>query len=251
MQRVVLSAKGIVVLTFCGFATMVSAGELDSPNQQLNAAAPVQGTGLYLGGGIAGVFDPNESFSMPNIDPGFPASSAKKDSFGGLAELKAGYDWSVKALDPAFTLGVEGDFDGGAQYLSSHAVSGDVFVNGFGVKTGLAEGVGIIAVKAGYNLGIFRPYVGVGGGGAVVATIDPKFNTVTGTFKASEATTYRPAYRGFAGVDVFLSRNWALNAEYRYEVISDVNFSSGKTSELDFGDLKQQQVECGVKYYFY
>ncbi len=241
----------IAVLIGIGLIGNSFAGEQDAPTQQLDKAAPVNGTGFYIGGGLGGSLSPDANFSAPNVDPGFPASTQKKTSFGGLVELKTGYDWSIQPIDPRLTIGLEGDFDGGGQYLSAHAVSADAFVNGVGVKTGIADGVGIASLKIGYLVTPWlRPYIGAGGGGAVVSTVDPKINATTGSFKVAGATDFAPAYRGYVGADFFLNKNWAINTEYRYQVLSAVDFNKGKTNEIDFGNIKQHEVEIGVKYYF-
>lgn len=223
--------------------------EQKSPSQYL-AGETVQGIGFYIGGGIAGTVTQDLGYSAPNVDPGFTVNADKKDSYGGLLELKAGYDWSIADVDPNFIIGTELNLDFGGKYLENTVQSNDPSLDGSKVKTGIAEGDVIIGFRVGYNLGPCRPYVGVGGGLAILGTLDPKFDNGSDSVKLSTATTVAPVYRGVAGVDFFIAKDWALNLEYRYQVVSDVKFSSGKEGEIDCGDLKSHQLELGVKTYF-
>jgi OOP family OmpA-OmpF porin len=92
----------------------------------------------------------------------------------------------------------------------------------------------------------FTPYIGAGIGAADISAINI---TATGTAGNQDSDDIVFAYQGIAGVGYALTKNWSVQAEYRYFGTSEASLSSsaGVDSNMNYSS---NNALIGLKYSF-
>jgi opacity protein-like surface antigen len=185
-------------------AGVISGAALAADDGQPPIMAPATADGLYLslhGGALL----------IPYTDVVVLGGSARFGSDPGYrVGGSVGYDFNS-------TFGIEGEVSYGSVRVST--------LDGMAIPDSHANILTLMGnLILGQEMGMWRPYVGVGGG---IARVNPIIDIGGGNGMNDTDTTW--AAQGFVGVDVRLSRNLSVGGRYRYQYI-------GSTDYLDFDD---------------
>lgn len=100
--------------------------------------------------------------------------------------------------------------------------------------------------------GPFRPYLGLGVGGAAVFFNDPKYiqfgQRVPGFIEDTHDVFFTANV--MTGVDYFLYEDWSIFTEYRFMVIDDLIFKYDNAT-VDFENYEQHLLHFGARYHFW
>lgn len=214
------------------------------------------GTGAHVG-----VFGGANIAQTGDLDGDLGAvhlTAKTKNQIGGVAGIRGGYTWPGFGSGSGFSDPSPLPVDGGFAVLPS--LEYEVFWTGLKYKANGTAPNGMnfqfssdvntyvfsLDPKIGFQVGMFRPYIGFGVGGAYVSAENPSLtvNGLTGTSTESN-DDFCLALQGLAGVEVFVSKNWAVTIDYKY--LDLVNPKFGQVSSDNIG---QHIVTAGVNFYF-
>ncbi|MBU0724994.1 MAG: OmpA family protein [Alphaproteobacteria bacterium] len=184
--------------------------------------ALAQQPGPYIGFGLGGNFleDSDISGSGVNTDAEF--------DWGPMGAATLGYSFGGPRLELEFSYRVNDVDKVGGANGGGEARAGALMVNAL----------------YDFHFGGFKPYIGVGIGGASV-----KFDGVGPVAGSSvNDSDIVLAYQGIAGVGYALSPQLDLFADYRYFATEDSSFN-GPTGSVD-GEYSAHTVMVGVRYFF-
>ena len=235
--------------------------------------------------GGANLFQNADPQVKDNFGLGIKADLNIKDSTDFAVGVKIGHIWQPKGItvygedsSVTFLPSVEGEFIYTQNSSSSLGWHGSVWYGNTN-NTATANitqkfSMNIYALTANPILriqwGIFRPYVGLGLGGAYVEgklktlsgnvainTVDyPQYNGNysggTDLLKASE-DQFAFCFQGIAGTDIFLNDRWSIFAEYKYIGLVGLEFKKALAgyATYDFGDVYGNHlVVAGIKFHY-
>lgn len=132
--------------------------------------------------------------------------------------------------------------------LSYAGVSLDEATTGGGTSAvdGDASALTLMAnAVVGADMGGWRPYVGVGVGGANLALDVP-----AGEFGADEVAdnSWTWAAQAFAGLEFDVSQGVSLGARYRYQFIGDTSFTDGGSDPVNIDGFGSHSLEATLKF---
>jgi opacity protein-like surface antigen len=250
--------------------TPAPAGYYDAPTLKMTADIRQYAVGTSIGvfGGINFAQNGNVDISSSAL-PGFNTSVSEKNQLGGVAGFKVGYTWPGwdkwnDSNDKPIT-SVNGDF----AVLPS--IDYEFFWTGYKFKgQGTYDGIGTQLTAAlnayvfsldptiKFQIGMFRPYIGAGIGGAYI-TADHGVASASGIGSANlvgSSDDFCFAVQGLAGVEMFVAKNWTLSLDYKYLDFIDPTFGGG-AGQSGFIPLHYHSdsignniVTAGVNYYF-
>jgi hemolysin activation/secretion protein len=190
--------------------------------EQMEAEETCTGFNVNVYGGVTTLQESTATLNSDVTLPGSPSSlSADQQSeAGAVGGLHAGYTWkdftdSFPLLMPA----MDGDFFwSGYQYKT---VSQTATFTGSSLTSDVDAYTLMLEPKLKFNLGTFRPYIGVGLGGTYIHAQNSNVNLVSSLGginenfpKALDAGAFSVA--GLAGLEYFFDPHWALTFEYKY-----------------------------------
>lgn len=226
----------------------------------------------YATGGHVGVFGGGNFFQSGDLDvstsllPGQKATLKTKDQLGGVAGLKVGYTWPGWGVGPGFSDPTPAPVDGSFAVLPT--LDAEFFWTGYkykaqqtfaGLDTQLTADVDVYVLSLDptlkFQIGMFRPYVGFGIGGAYInaENASASVNGLGSTNLIGSSDDFVLAVQGLAGVEVFIARNWALTVDYKYLSLIDPSFDSkGGAIPLSYKSdaIGQHIITAGVNFYF-
>lgn len=228
--------------------TQTQTQEQPAPNRPFRTQVPVRTeplTGYSVGvyGGVNAAADADGSVLIPLVPASVRVDLDSNSDVGAAAGVKFRYTWP---FDPE-PIDQWKDEVGGEGFRISGALEGELgYVGG-----GFDGNAGAVNSSFDYDAFTFmvnaylvfqaerwRPYAGVGGGGAALFLSNDA---------AGEDETMSLAYQGILGVDYFLRSDWSLFAEYKYLVfdgIGDVFTSS------DIDQIEQHLFMVGARKHF-
>jgi len=199
----------------------------------------------------------------PSIGVFGNTSVSEKNQLGGVAGIKGGYTWP--GWDKWNITSVNGDF----AVLPS--IDYEFFWTGYKFKgQGTYDDIGTqltadvnayvfsLDPTIKFQIGMFRPYIGAGIGGAYI-TADHGVASITGIGSENligSSNDFCFAVQGLAGVEVFIAKNWTLSLNYKYlDLVSPTfNAGSGQSGVIPVryhsDSLGQNIVTAGVNCYF-
>lgn len=194
--------------------------------------------------------------------PSFPYDT--KSKVGGVGGIKIGYTW-----DPELNANYvdEGGvklmpaIEAEAFYLG-YSPDGNVNVSGALVPAGTSARAqsdmdsAIFSINGlmKFEIGHFRPYIGFGVGGAYLSASNASLTIDTvGTLNGGNANDFVFAAQAIGGLEVTLTNNWALFAEYKFLYLHEPSFDYGGATpyEENYDYIGHQIVSAGLRYYFY
>jgi len=198
----------------------------------------------------------------PTFGPGIPEFDYNpKSKIGGLGGIKIGYTWDP-ALNPNYVdegaVKLMPAIEAEAFYLGyqpSGSVNTSALVPGSSgsAKSDIDSAIFSVNGLMKFEIGIFRPYIGAGVGGAYMSASKAAFNIsgpVPVNFNGGNAEEFVLAAQAIAGLEITLTQNWALFGEYKFLYLNDPKFDfDGYTEHFDY--IGHQIVSAGVRYYFY
>jgi outer membrane immunogenic protein len=216
--------------------------------------APFSWTGIYLGGNLGVVFDPDSVTNLFSNDQTFgsllpPGRTNTLSPTGILGGVTAGANWEASN----FVFGLEGDLDA----TSAQASFSDNTCDGGGALcwthsarlSGFADG----RLRLGYAFDRFLPFIT---GGVVYGDISNKFydspNDTFGPFTLGRGGAFGWTIGG--GGEYALDNHWSIKVQYLYMQFPDVirTFgvpNGGENYSFKFKD-SAQIAEVGVNYRF-
>jgi opacity protein-like surface antigen len=246
------------------------AGYYDAPTLKVTADIRQYAVGPSIGvfGGATFAQNGNVTISSPDL-PGFSTSVSTKNQLGGVAGIKGGYTWPGWDMwndsDEKPITYVNGDF----AVLPS--IDYEFFWTGYKYKgQGNLDGIGTqltadvnayvfsLDPTVKFQIGMFRPYIGVGLGGAYI-TADNGVASASGigsTNLIGSANDFCFAVQGLAGVEVFIAKNWTLSLDYKYLDLVSPTFDAGDGQSgvipihYQSDSIGQHIVTAGINYYF-
>ena len=231
-----------------------------------DAGATGFNTSIY--GGVTALQDGSATLTASNapttVNPN-SLTANQQSEVGGVGGIRTGYTfknftddvpWLMPAIDvDAFWAGYKYKTEAEATPYTGSYLSTDL--NTYSL---------MVEPKVKMNLGKFRPYLGVGVGGAYIHADNSHVNlqsTLAGL--GSENTGYSKsldagavALEGLAGVEYFLARNWSISFDYKFEYLdADGNIHSSVPStsppvhlNYHFDGLGSQFFLGGLSYYY-
>jgi opacity protein-like surface antigen len=195
------------------------------------ALEPWNGMYVSLHGGVVWLSDvvadlyPDDVATF-EIQPGFRVGGSVGYDFGPNFGIEA--EASYAAFNPDFV----------TVYDTGGSFEGD------GPVTGSASALTLMGnLIVGTQMGSVRPYIGVGGGGALVSANVDLFSGVN-----DSAWTW--AAQAFAGLDLALTRNVSIGARYRFQWIGPSTMSDGDGDPVNIRGYGIQGVEGVLKIRF-
>ena len=184
-------------------------------------------------------------------------ASPTKDSWGGAAGIKAGYNFESFRLCDTMSLRWQPAIEAEALYIGGR---GDDSFGGGGLGTARSNYNsaaffvnGILRIK---NSSCITPYFGVGiGGEYMTSSVDVTTNYAGhGHITGINSDDLAFAAQGLGGIDVKLSKHISLFGEYKFIDAINPNLSGagggGTYYHYNPGQIQQQVVVAGVKYNF-
>ncbi|MDE1171314.1 MAG: outer membrane beta-barrel protein [Verrucomicrobium sp.] len=216
----------------------------------------------YATGWNVEVFGGATPFQTGTFRAGTPAGTANlhtDDRINGVAGAKVGYVWNpgwhLADVPVLPSLDLEGFWTGyqaGSQFKASGGVAGgpaEFMTN---------QDIYVVSVDptVKFQLGRFRPYVGVGVGAAYL-TADGGHVAAGGasTALAGSSNDFAFALQGLAGLETFINKNWSIDIGYKYLSLLNPTFGSqyagGVPVNTAFPNWYGQHiVTAGIKFYF-
>jgi hemolysin activation/secretion protein len=234
----------------------------DAPVDFASGDSAEDGSGFNAGiyGGATAFQNGTSTLTSPTTSAVLYASL--KSEIGGVGGVRAGYDWKNVTWLPDYMMpSLDADFFyAGYQY---HSAASTADFAGSYVTSDLDTYSLMLEPKLKFRLGQFHPYVGFGVGATYLTSGSSHINVnvPNGGAILNENTTYSKTFQaaGFsavamAGVDYFLTKNWALNFEYTYQYL-DVDGSihaklSGVPVQYHVDGLGTHLFTAGISYFF-
>lgn len=227
MQRILASTAALVALAASVPAAWAADLARRPPPPPVPAYAPLpyfSWTGFYVGINGGGAWGGNSQFDIPG------STSASFSASGWLAGGTLGANYQIGH----FVLGIEGDFDG------SNIRGNTACMGGFTCQT-RDDWLGTARGRIGYAFDRFLPYVT---GGLAVGHLTA---SVPGIGSAADTST---GWTVGAGVELALTGNWSVKAEYLYVDLG--SFACGTCTGVPSTsvDFTTNVVRAGVNYRF-
>jgi hypothetical protein len=234
------------------------------------------GTSVSVYGGVVAFQDGTIKITSSTL-PGAEFRDQTQSSLGGVAGIKVGYTWAGfedmwrdhDAIDPNANEVVQPAI--AADFFWSnfrYKASGNGNTNPFGINTNynntLTANIDTytfcVEPMVKFNLGAFRPYVGIGIGGtytdaghAVLGGNAGGLNLNGNLVGSSDDLEFTA--EALAGVEYFFDQHWALNVDYKFVYLVDPSFHEDNQPGLIPIDYKLSGLdECmflaGISYYF-
>jgi opacity protein-like surface antigen len=230
----------------------------------------------YATGGTVAVFGGANLLQSGDLNvstpllPGASATLKTKNRLGGVAGIKAGYTWpgwgEGPGFDNAFGKSSSTPLDGHFKVLP--AFEYEFFRTGFNYKAGenfsgtdvrftadLTAYVLSVNPMVKFQMGFFRPYIGLGIGGAYLTASNAKASAsgIGSTNLVGSDDDIVLALQGIVGTEIFVAKNWALSLEYKN--LNLINPSSTKDNgtipiHYKIDNLNQQILTGGLRVYF-
>jgi len=239
------------------------------------------GTSVTVYGGVSAFQNGTLKITSPGAPgaPGAEIRNSTQSTLGGVGGIKMGFTW------PSFdAIGENPETFSKHADLIEPSIAADFFWTGFRYKatgSGTTSSGGVTGsyndtlrsdVNAytfcaeptiRFNLGAFRPYIGLGVGGTYVdvdhAHVDGTV-TIVGLGSASggqdltgSSNDFDFCAEGLAGAEYFFDKNWALSLDYKYLYIVSPTFHGdipGSTIKYNLSGLGDSIFTTGINYYF-
>lgn len=216
--------RSLIALAAAALTSGIAAGpaSAQSSNGQNNGFPAADSSWSSWLGTYAGVFAGGAGLASSDnngID-GLTATASYK-SWGGMGGALIGYNFSAGQV----LLGVEGDLS----YLGASA-SGQTYPFVYGGAGGLVDKMevdwmGSLRARVGLPMGQFMPFVtgGVAVAGVTLKNVYPSFPNATQTRSETEV-----GWTAGGGVDMLISRNMSIRAEYLHTDFGDVKMNGNQ-----------------------
>ncbi len=196
-------------------------------------------SGVYIGAGL-GYLGGKSKNSFTDNTGALGGATTKPD--GGMIGGYAGYNWQMP--DSPLVLGIEGDFYG-VNAKDSSVLNATTNVRQNIKSTWAVKG------RAGWALGNFMPYIS---GGYTGASVKSSVNGPLQTNVVSDTSTLHGWTVG-AGVEMMVTPNWVLRADYAYKDLGKKSTLQGDGINFDpsWGartSLKASQFTLGGAFKF-
>ncbi|MDR1304334.1 MAG: outer membrane beta-barrel protein [Verrucomicrobiales bacterium] len=223
-------------------------------------AAPRQEKENYvaLWGGI-NVLQDGDFRAKDSLGLGIDEKLSLKNQFGYAAGVKVGHTWDLTTGDNAADQSMRLQFSLEGEFIYTTADT-KMKWSGYDVLDGKMD---IYALTVNpilrFDLGTFRPYVGVGVGGALInekannfgVWSNPPYNIVS---DHSTNSTVVLAFQGIAGTDIVLNDSWSLFFEYKFlgllDFKHDVTYLAQKIGKIDSNLCGNHLLAVGVKLHY-
>ena len=233
------------------------------------------GSSVTVYGGVVAFQDGTLKITSPAA-PGAEIKGSTQSSLGGVGGFKAGFTWPSFAAIGGDSLSNPG--------LVEPSIAGDFFWSGYKYKatgSGTTSSLGVTGTYDGtltsnvntytfcveptvkFNLGAFRPYVGLGVGGTYIeashAHVDGNV-TILGLGSASggqnltgSSNDFDFSAEGLAGAEYFFDKHWALSLDYKYLYVVSPTFHGNiptSTVKYHLDGIGENMFTSGISYYF-
>jgi opacity protein-like surface antigen len=229
-------------------------GDTKSMMQVHTEVRDVPKTGLSVG--IFGGVNAFQSGDFHLTAPGTTINGSTKDSIGAVAGIHLENTW------PSFA--AIGSSDPSEPQLLMPAMALDLFWMGNRYRAADDAGDSLRAdinsftfiymPKLKFNLGIFRPYIGLGVGGTYTDAGNASVNTPGGGAGLNGSDNdFNFTAAGSAGAEIFVANNVSFDLDYRYIYVLDPTFHGnvgGTPVTYKVNDLGNHLLTLGLNYYF-
>lgn len=271
-----MKIKGLALLGIIGILPIMAMGQgTIDPNGWVTDKAPISfktdtkpregefPVGLYVGGSLGANVAQDGTLDLTSpFFPGSTVSLKTKNSLGGTAGIRAGYSWLgwdnfISNFAPA-SVGkefsvlptIQGSF-----YWTGYEYRAKETFGGVEIEFTTDANVYVLALEPllKFQIGSFRPYFGVGIGGAYL-TADNATVGATGlgsTKLDGSDDSFAFAVEALAGTEYFFSQSWSVSLDYKYLALINPEFDSpDKSVHYSFDSLGNHIITAGINFYF-
>ena len=230
-----------ILVTGAILASITAANAADMALKAPPPPPPVASwTGLYFGGFAGG------SWVNGNFGPVAPTplagNTAPLKTNGFIGGVYAGYDTE---LSNKFVLGVRGSVPLGAVNQAVPVPANIGGIPGENLKN-TGQWAGEIDATLGYDMGMWLPYVGVGG-----IFISNKATLNVPPFGSSSNTQTHAGVDALAGIKYRVAQHWAVGVQYNYSSLNSQTYTFGPPFGVNgFAKFHQNSMVGELEYRF-
>jgi len=235
-------------------------------DDQSESGEPLAGANVGIYGGATAFQNSSATLNSNVTVAGLPNSltANQQSEVGGVGGLHVGYTWEQFIQNYPFLMpALDGDFFwAGYTYKTTSSTMG---LSGSSLSADANTYTFMVEPKLKFNLGKFRPYMGLGVGGTYINADNAHVNLSSPTTGLATSQTFNKTIQagafsvaGLAGLEYFFDPRWSLNFDYKYLYMdakgtATSSFTVGGTKvqlKYNIDGLGTNVFAGGISYYF-